>query len=111
MNGEDGLKIFLLFSRNHEKKEGDEKMVEKREIEMINDLTDILPDEFTKEDSERLQEIVDYLEWSEIKKREKLYSYFITSIVQYFIGIDDELQKIKIYGKNDKGEPYIITIK
>jgi molecular chaperone GrpE (heat shock protein) len=80
-------------------------------VEMINDLINILPKEITKEDSERLQDTINYLDQADSKKREKIYSYFITSIVQYFLGVDDELQKIKIYGKNDKGEPYIITLR
>jgi hypothetical protein len=80
-------------------------------VEMINDLYDVLPDEITKEDIKKLDDVINYLEWADSKKREKLYSYFITTITQYFLGTDDELSKIKIYGKNDKGEPYIITIK
>jgi hypothetical protein len=83
----------------------------KEDVEMINLVYDILPDEITEEDVKKLEDVVDFLEWSDSKKRKKLYSLFITTIVQYFLGINDELKKIKIYGKTDKGEPYIISIK
>jgi hypothetical protein len=85
-------------------------MVEKREIEMINEVFDFLPDEITEEDIKKLDDVINYLEWTDSKKREKLYSMFITTIIQFFLGTDDKLKKIKIYGKNEKEEPYIITI-
>jgi hypothetical protein len=80
-------------------------------IQMINDFFDILPKEINKEDAHKLEEIINHLDKSDSKKREIIYPYFITTIAQAFIGVDDELIMIKIYGKNDKGEPYIITIK
>jgi len=80
-------------------------------IEMINELYDILPKEINEEDILILDEITNYLELADSKKREKLYSFFITTIIQYFLGTSDELKTIKIYGRNDRGEPYIITIK
>jgi hypothetical protein len=83
----------------------------KEEIEMINEVFDVLPDEITEEDIKKLDDVINYLEWTDSKKREKLYSMFITTIIQFFLGTDDELKKIKIYGKTDVGEPYIITIK
>jgi hypothetical protein len=85
--------------------------IKKEDVEMINLLYDILPSEITKEDVKKLDDVIDFLERSDSKKRKKLYSLFITTIVQYFLGINDELKKIKIYGKTDKGEPYIISIK
>jgi hypothetical protein len=83
----------------------------KEKIGMVNMVFDVLPDEVSKEDVKKLDDVINYLEWADSKKREKLYSLFISTIIQYFVGVDDELQKIKIYGKNDKGEPYIISIK
>jgi hypothetical protein len=82
-------------------------------FQMINEFTDfdILPKEINKKDTYKLVKIINHLDKSDSKKREIIYPYFITTIVQAFIGVDDELKEIKIYGKNDKGEPYIITIK
>jgi hypothetical protein len=86
-------------------------MVKKEEIKMVNMVYDLLPNGISDEDVNKLDEIIDYLEWANSARRTELYSLFISTIVQYFIGVNDELQKIKIYGKNDKGEPYIITVK
>ena len=41
----------------------------------------------------------------------KVWASVVCFLVKNFLGENDELEKIKIYGKNDVGEHYIITIK
>jgi len=41
----------------------------------------------------------------------KVWAYIITQIIQYFLGLDDMLEKVIIKGRNDKGEKYTLTIK
>jgi len=41
---------------------------------------------------------------------ENVWKYILIKLVQYFLGPDDEIEKILIKAKNDKGEPYVITI-
>jgi len=74
-------------------------MVRKMSDKTINEIEDKI-ESFVSFVSERLDSL----------NYENVWKYILIKLVQYFLGPDDEIEKILIKAKNDKGEPYVITI-
>jgi len=70
------------------------------EFEIKNEIIDAI-DRFVNE----INKYTDSLNYT------KIWTYVITQIIQYFVGLDDLLEEITIKGRNDKGEKYTIKVR